>query len=166
MMDHRLRKWHYVHFKTYRRPLDTKWQNCQHTILLKKFATFSERKKYKIKNVLPDCSDINLTIPQDKPTSNLSFLQTTIQEEVWKITCKSHSKNVHLIKYPHGSSEMLEMNCFQQLNTSFMLHGGQVKTVFFEFRLMICSPHQWKSYGLYHKDRCCAPCSAWFTSYP
>ena len=33
-----------------------------------------------------------LNLPQDKPTSTLSFLQTTTQEEVWKIICISPSK--------------------------------------------------------------------------
>ena len=57
--------------------------------LANRFATFFKEKIDKIRDELPDCSDIDLNVPQDKPPSTLSFLQTTTQEEVWKIICKS-----------------------------------------------------------------------------
>ena len=41
--------------------------------LLNRFATFFKEKIYKIRDELPDCSDIDLNIPQDKPPSFLSF---------------------------------------------------------------------------------------------
>ena len=68
--------------------------------LANRFATFFKEKIDKIRDELPDCSDIDLNIPQDKPPSTLSFLQTTTQEEVWKIICKSPSKSCTLDPIP------------------------------------------------------------------
>ena len=64
--------------------------------LANRFATFFKEKIDKIRDKLPDCSDIDLNIPQDKPPSTLSFLQTTAHEEVWKIIFKSPYKKLHI----------------------------------------------------------------------
>ena len=60
--------------------------------LANRFATFFKEKIDKIRDELPDCSDIDLNIPQDKPPST--------QEEVWKIICKSSSKSCTLDPIP------------------------------------------------------------------
>ena len=39
-----------------------------------RFATFFKEKIDKIRDELPDCSDIDVNIPQGKPPSTLSFL--------------------------------------------------------------------------------------------
>ena len=41
--------------------------------LANRFATFFKEKIDKIRDELPDCSDIGLNIPQDKPPSTLKF---------------------------------------------------------------------------------------------
>jgi len=41
--------------------------------LANRFATFFKEKIDKIRDELPDCSDINLNIPQDKPFLNSKF---------------------------------------------------------------------------------------------
>ena len=68
--------------------------------LADRFATFFKEKIDKIRDELPDCSDIDLNIRQDKPPSTLSFLQNTTQEDVWKIICKSPSKSCTLDPIP------------------------------------------------------------------
>ena len=68
--------------------------------LANRFATFFKEKIDKIRDELPDCSDIDLIIPQDKPPLTQSFLKTTTQEEVWKIICKSLSKSCTLDPIP------------------------------------------------------------------
>ena len=68
--------------------------------LANRFATFFKENIDKIRDELLDCSDIDLNIPQVKPPTTLSFLQTTSQEEVWKIICKSPSKSCTLDPIP------------------------------------------------------------------
>ena len=103
-----------------------------------KFTNFFKEKNNKIRDKLPDCPDIDLNISQDKPTSNLSVLQTTTQEEVWKITCKSPSKTCMLDPIPtsiirDAKNELLPT--IIDINTS--LSSSQVPT---SMKLAVVTP--------------------------
>ena len=69
-------------------------------VLANRFASFFKEKIDKIRDELPDCSDINLEITQPQPTSSLSQLESTTQEEVWKVICKSPAKSCMLDPIP------------------------------------------------------------------
>ena len=68
--------------------------------LANRFSCFSKEKIDKIRDNLPDCSDINLEIAQSSPVSTLNVLQNTTEEEVWKIICKSPAKSCMLDPIP------------------------------------------------------------------
>ena len=68
--------------------------------LLYGFSCFFKEKIDKIRDNLPDCSDINLEIAQSPPVSTLNVLQNTTEEEVWKIICKSPAKSCMLDPIP------------------------------------------------------------------
>ena len=64
--------------------------------LAKRLSCFFKEKIDKIKDNLPDCSDINLEIAQSSPVSVLNVLQNTTEEEVWKIIWKYPAKSCML----------------------------------------------------------------------
>ena len=55
---------------------------------------------FKIRDNLPDCSEINLEIAQPPPVSTLTVLRNTTEAEVWKIICKSPAKSCMLDPIP------------------------------------------------------------------
>ena len=68
--------------------------------LANRFSCFFKEKIDKIRDNLPDCSDINLEIAQSLPVSTLNVLRNTTEEEVWKIICKSPAKSCMLDLIP------------------------------------------------------------------
>ena len=68
--------------------------------LANRFSCFFKEKIDKIRDNLPDCSDINLEIAQSPPVSTLNVLRNTTEEEVWKIICKSPAKSCMLDPIP------------------------------------------------------------------
>ena len=68
--------------------------------LANRFSCFFKEKIDKIRDNLPDCSDINLEIAQSPPISTLNVLRNTTEEEVWKIICKSPAKSCMLDPIP------------------------------------------------------------------
>ena len=68
--------------------------------LANRFSCFFKEKIDKIRDNLPDCSDINLEIAQSPTVSTLNVLRNTTEEEVWKIICKSPAKSCMLDPIP------------------------------------------------------------------
>ena len=68
--------------------------------LANRFSTFFKEKIDDIRENLPDCSDINLEIPQSLPVSTLDVLANTTEEELWKIISKSPAKSCMLDPIP------------------------------------------------------------------
>ena len=64
--------------------------------LANRFSCFFKEKIDKIRDNLPDCSDINQEIAQSPPVSTLNVTE----EEVWKIICKSPAKSCMLDPIP------------------------------------------------------------------
>ena len=68
--------------------------------LANRFSCFFKEKIDKIRDNLPDCSEINLEIAQSPPVSTLTVLRNTTEAEVWKIICKSPAKSCMLDPIP------------------------------------------------------------------
>jgi exonuclease III len=68
--------------------------------LANRFSTFFKEKIDKIRDNLPDCSNINLDITQPPPATTLNFLEPTTEEELWKIISKSPAKSCMLDPIP------------------------------------------------------------------
>ena len=83
---------------------DRKSHNSQNTALQKNlqigFHAFSRKISLKLRDNLPDCSEINLEIVQSPPVSTLTVLRNTTEAEVWKIICKSPAKGSMLDPIP------------------------------------------------------------------
>ena len=73
--------------------------------LANRFSCFFKEKIYKIRDNLPDCSDINLEIAQSPPVSTLTVLRNTTEAEVWKIICKSPAKKLHAGSNPNLANQ-------------------------------------------------------------
>ena len=68
--------------------------------LANRFSCLFNEKIDKIRDNLPDCSEINLEIAQSPPVSTLTVLRNTTEAEVWKIICKSPAKSCMLDPIP------------------------------------------------------------------